>query len=159
ITPAHAHQLEISAAVGEWQKVEDGKRALVRMLAADAARHPDAKAFPSWDFSGYSPITTDPLPPDGSQREMNYYWDSSHFRQKVGDWVVDRLFHSQGGVPADFGIELTADNVEDVLARIRVDRARYRRWYPADVAAIRAMVADVYDEISPARRIPIIGAE
>jgi hypothetical protein len=129
------------------------------MLEADAARHPGAKAFPLWDFSGYSSITTEPLPPPGSRREMNYYWDSSHFKQEVGDWVLDRLFHSQGGVPADFGVELTADNIDDVLARIRADRARYRRWHPADVAAIRAVVADVYGKIPPARSIAIIGAK
>jgi len=159
ITPAHAHQMEISAEVGEWQKIEDGKRALVRMLAADAAGHSDARAFPLWDFSGYSSITTEPLPPHGSRREMNYYWDSSHSRQKVGDWVLDRLFHSQSGAPADFGVELTADNIEDNLARIRAGRDRYRRWHPADIAAIRAMVSDVYGKIPPTRRIPIIGAE
>ena len=159
ITPAHAHQMEISAEVGAWQKIEDGKRTLVRMLAADAARHPGAKVFPLWDFSGYSAITTESLPLPGSRREMNYYWDSSHFTQKVGDWVLDRLFQSQGGAPADFGVELTADNIEDVLARIRADRDRYRRRHPADVAAIRAMVGDVYGKIPPARRIEISGAE
>lgn len=159
ITPAHAHQMEISAEIGEWQKIEDGKRTLARMLAADAAGHPEAKAFPLWDFSGYSPITADPLPPPGSRSEMNYYWDSSHFKQEVGDWVLDRLFHSQGDVPADFGVEVTADNIEDVLVRIRADRDRYRRWHPTDIAAIRAMVGDVYGKTPPARRVPIIGAE
>src|SRR5262245_59752422 len=46
ITPAHAHQMEISAAVGEWPVIEAGKRALVQLLADDAAAHPNAEPIP-----------------------------------------------------------------------------------------------------------------
>ena len=77
LTPAHAHQLEIAALVGEWPKIEGGKRALTELIAADAQAHPDERAFRLYDFSGYSSVTTEPVPEPGSRAEMQYYWDSS----------------------------------------------------------------------------------
>jgi hypothetical protein len=158
ITPAHAHQMEISAAAGEWPKIEAGKRALVRMLAEDAARHPGAAAFPLWDFSGYSSVTTEPVPVAGSRREMDFYWDSSHFKQGVGDWVLDRVFGTRDPdhpVPADFGVKLEPGTIDAALIRIRGDHAAYRNSHRDDVAEIDAMLADTLRQIPPERRAPI----
>ena len=62
LTPSHAHQLEISAATGEWSSIEHGKRELVRLLAEDADHHPGEVPFELYDFSGYSSVTTETLP-------------------------------------------------------------------------------------------------
>jgi hypothetical protein len=162
ITPAHAHQMELAAAVGEWPKIEAGKRALVRLLAEDAARHQGAKPFPLYDFSGYSSVTTEVVPPPGSAQEMAMYWESSHFKEGVGDWVLDRLFvtaRPESPVPADFGVALTVDTIASALAEIRAGRARYRAGHPSDAAAIRDMVAEVWRNLPPQRREPIEGAE
>ncbi len=146
ITPAHAHQTEIAAAAGGLPAIEEGKRALVRLLAQDAAAHPGQPAVPLFDFSGYSSVTTEPLPPEGSGAEMRFYWDSSHFKQIVGDYVLDRLFGIAGRqVPADFGTRLTTSNIETALAKQRVAEAAYRRRFPADVASLRALVATALD--------------
>jgi hypothetical protein len=144
ITPAHAHQLEIGAEIGETPAVEAGKHRLVAILAEDAARHPGASPFPLIDFSGYSAITTEPVPPSGSRAEMANYWDSSHFKEHIGDLVLDRLFgvsEAQHPVPDDFGVALTTDSIESALATIRRDARRYRIEHPADVAEIAEMVA------------------
>ncbi|HYM03973.1 MAG TPA: hypothetical protein VET85_13560 [Stellaceae bacterium] len=144
ITPAHAHQMEISAAMGEWPKIEQGKRELVALLAEDAARHPDRQPFPLWDFSGYSSVTTEAVSPPGSAVEMRYYWDSSHFKEIVGDFVLDRLFgidRRDQPVPKDFGRLLTADTIDQALADARVGHDRYQREHEADIAAILATVA------------------
>ena len=45
---------------------------------------------PVWDFSGYNPITTEPI-----TRDMKWYWDASHFRREVGDLILDRMFDRQ----------------------------------------------------------------
>jgi len=143
ITPEHAHQMEIAAAVGAWTAVENGKRALVRLLAEDAARHPGEPPIPLYDFSGYSSVTTEPLPDPGSREEMKFYWDSSHFKEVVGDYVFDRLFSvSRPGrmAPRDFGLRLTSDTVELTLERIRFDQAIYRKNNPDDIAVIRSLV-------------------
>jgi len=143
IAPEHAHQLEITAAIGEWATLENAKRALVQLLAEDAARHPGASPIPLWDFSGYSSVTTEALPESGSRAEMGFYWDSSHFKDVVGDLVLDRLFglsHPRRPVPPDFGVRLTAATIEPALARLRAAQLAYRRSNPQDVAWIRSLV-------------------
>ena len=144
ITPSHVHQLEISAATSGWEGVERGKRELVRLLAEDVERHPGAKPFPLHDFSGYSSVTTEPLPAVGSRDEMAYYWDSSHFKENVGDMVLDRIFaveRPDRPVPADFGVVLTARNIDAVLAATRAAQADYRATHVAEIESIRAMAA------------------
>ena len=143
IAPEHAHQLEITAAIGEWASLENAKRALVQLLAEDAARHPGVPPIPLWDFSGYSSVTTEALPESGSHAEMEFYWDSSHFKDVVGDFVLDRLFglsHARREVPLDFGVRLTPATLEPTLARLRTDQFAYRRSHPEDVEWIRSLV-------------------
>ena len=145
LTPAHVHQAEIAAAADEESWIEGAKRDLVHLLAEDAARHPGESPIPLWDFSGYSTVTTEPLPAPGSRNEMRYYWDSSHFKEIIGDYVLDRLFgisNPHRRVPHDFGVRLTADNIEFVLARDRAAQQLYRSTYPEDIRKIRALVAE-----------------
>ncbi len=143
LTPEHAHQMEISAAVGAWTSIEEAKRALVRMLREDSANHPGEPPIILYDFSGYSSVTTEALPKQGSSAEMAYYWDSSHFKEIVGDMVLDRLFgykRASHPVPDDFGIKLTSDTIESELRSTRAMQAAYRRSHPEDIASIRSLV-------------------
>jgi len=143
ITPSHAHQLEIAAAAGAWPAIENGKRALVRLLAEDSARHPGQPSITLIDFSGYSSLTTEALPPRGSRQEMKYYWDSSHFKENIGNLVLDRLFAAtlaSRRIPSDFGVSLTPDTIEPYLAAQRVAQAAYRERFPTTVAALRSLV-------------------
>lgn len=141
ITPAHAHQLEIAAATGEWPTIENGKRALVRMLSDDTHRHPQQASVPLYDFSTYSSITMEALPPAGSREELRYYWESSHYKERTGDLVLNRIF-GIGEVPDDFGVRLTSDNIDQAFADIRRQQHAYRAAHPADVALLRSYVAD-----------------
>jgi len=158
ITPEHAHQLEITAAIGEWATIESAKRALVQLLADDAAQHPDALPIPLWDFSGYSRVTTEALPKPDTRAEMQFYWDSSHFKEIVGDFVLDRVFgvsYSQHRIPQDFGVQLNAATIEPALARVRADQVAYRRRNPDDASWIRSLVgASAPDE----RNLGVIAA-
>jgi len=150
ITPAHAHQLEIAALLGGWPAIERGKRDLVNLLAQDAESHA-TRPFTLYDFCGYSSVTTEEVPPAGSEAEMKYYWDSSHFKQEVGDWIVDRLFGTASKdrpVPDDFGVLLTRATIDATLQKVRVDQAVYRHEHPADVAGIQLMVEQVKNEIT-----------
>lgn len=145
IMPTHAYVMEVSAAAGAWGWTENGKRALVRTLAADAAGHPDRRPFPLYDFDLYSSITTEPLPPDGSRREMRYFWDASHAKQVVGDMMLDRVLGHDArdrAVPDDFGVALTAETIEAAIARNRAAAESWRRDHPEDVARVAGWVND-----------------
>lgn len=141
LTPAHAHQLEIAAATGEWPTIENGKRALVQILADDAGKHPGKAAFPLFDFSDYTSITTEDLPPSGSHAEMKYYWESSHFKAEAGDRVLNRIFEA-GEAPDDFGIRLDQEKIESALANARAQQQAYRASHQEDIARIQQGIAE-----------------
>jgi len=63
---------------------------------------------PVWDFSGYNSITSKSIS----------IQNRTALSQKVGDLVLNRLFHYQEAtVPADFGTLITPANVEAHLAK------------------------------------------
>src|SRR5262249_12981867 len=143
ISPAHAHQLEIVAALGGWPRLERGKTDLTAILARDEIEHPGQQPIPLYDFSGYSSVTTERVPGPTEQREMEFYWDSSHFKDEVGDWVLSRIFGvagASGDGPADFGVRLTSANIADVLQHDRDAQQTYRRTHADDVATINALI-------------------
>ncbi len=143
ITPAHVHQYEIAAATGAWPSIENGKRELVQLLAEAAAAHPDRPPISLYDFGAYSSVTMEQLPAVSSRDEMRYYWDSSHFKEAVGDYVLDRLFEVSTAnqiVPADFGVRLTAETIEAELASQRSEQEAYRISHAEDVEHLRTLV-------------------
>ncbi len=151
ITPTHVHQQEIAAATGAWPSLEEGKRALVRLLAEDSARHPLLPRIPAYDFSGYNTVTEESLPARGSHDEMRYYWDSSHFKSPVGDYVLNRVLGDGRGddpAPNDFGDYLTVNNIESVIAEQRRRQADYRTRFAEDVFELRSLVAAAVAEQS-----------
>ncbi len=136
ITPSHAHQLEIAAATGEWSIIENGKRALVKLLTVDANSHRAKQAYSLYDFSNYSTVTSEALPQLGSRDEMQYYWESSHFKENVGDMVLNRIFNA-GAVPGDFGVRLDSDTIEAALLNIRLQQKVYQISHHDDIARIK----------------------
>lgn len=60
-----------------------------------------------WDFSGRSSVGADP----------RYFYDVKHFRNCVGSMALARMFENKAAyVPEDFGVYVTAGNVERRLA-------------------------------------------
>jgi hypothetical protein len=144
-TPAHAHQMEILKFSGQWAPVEEGKRNLVEILAEDQARYPHKSPIPLYDFSGYSDVTTEQLPLLGTLQEMKYYWESSHFKENVGDMILNVLFDAEDKnelLARGFGVLLTSQNIEFELERIRRDQLIYEKNFPEDIKIIQRIVDD-----------------
>ncbi len=144
-TPEHAHHLELSAAGIGLEQLENGKRKLVQLLARDARQNPGEIPIPLFDFSNYSRITTEPLPPTGSHMEMRYYWDSSHFKENVGDLVLNRIFgiaDPKNSIPADFGVLLTEKNIEDQIVQMNKKHDLYKTQHPKEIEQIEKWTAD-----------------
>lgn len=141
ISPTHARQLETVAALGLWPTFEAWERALVS-INEEEARRADAKPFPLWDFIGYNSVTTEAVPPLGDKTtQMRGYWESSHYKKEVGDWVLDRLYGIQNAprVPDDFGVLLNSDTLDSHLVQLRDGRQRYMETHHADVEEIQRM--------------------
>lgn len=104
ISPAHATQWEAIRATGQWGTFEEWKRQIVKITRV-------------WDFSGYNSVTTEKI-----ARDMDYYTDSSHYSVLVGNWVITRILQGDGSnIPKDFGVLVSASNIEQHLAKIRAD--------------------------------------
>ena len=142
-TPSHAHQLEISLAAGEWPSIEKAKRDLVALLQRDAQADRDTRPFLLYDFSTYSSVTMESVPPLGSKQEMQFYWDSSHFKENVGDMVLGRILGDaapEKSVPGDFGAIISLRNIEAHLEAIRNQHGAYAKSWPRDVSWIQGLI-------------------
>lgn len=140
IPPSHARDLEALRVLGLYPLFEQWKRDLVGILAEDAAVHSSAAPIPLWDFSGYTSITTEDIPAANEPgKPMRWYWESSHFKKETGDLVLSRLFTSpprEHQLPDDFGILLSAENIEAHLALLRTQQSRYQETHPQEVAEV-----------------------
>jgi hypothetical protein len=138
-SPSHARLWEALYFVGLWPQFELWKREIVR-INEEIAKHYQKPPFPLWDFTGYNSLTTETVPPlDDAKTEMKWYWESSHYKNALGELVLDRVFeyqHPERVVPDDFGVLLTSRNIDEHLKMIRADQQRYRESNPVDVAEI-----------------------
>jgi len=129
ISPSHARLWEALDSVGLWKKFEQWKREMVRINEQQANKY-GKTPFPLWDFSGYNTFTTEEVPPlDDKKTQMKWYWESSHYKKELGDYVLDRVFeynHPDRIIPDDFGKLLQSKNIEQQLAKIRVEQQNYR---------------------------------
>ena len=133
INPSHAHGLEIQDLSGQWSAFEQWVRDLVA-LASQYSNGASGNAVPLWDFTGYTPYTTEvPLP---DTRVAKWFIDPDHYSLALGEIIVRRMF---GDSDEPFGVLLTPANIEPHLAEIRAQRAQYRAQHPAEVRRVREL--------------------
>ncbi len=87
-----------------------------------------------YDFSGLNSVTTNNY----------YYYETSHYREIVGDMMLARMFgFPNARVPADFGFHVTKRNIEEHLARQAAElrRDRFKHASAADVLRTAAAPA------------------
>lgn len=137
IHPVHAWTEENNSALGRSESVENWKRELVKTMGDEAGA--TKPPFPLWDFSGYNAVTTEIVPNDPATR-MQYYWEPLHYTDVAGSLILDRIFNLPGAMPADFGVPLTGKNIEQHIAKSRLNRQRYVDAFSGDVAQIQQIV-------------------
>ena len=125
------------AYAGLWDTFEEWKRQLVAANEAVAIRYSKVP-FALYDFSGYNAWSSEPLPvEEGTEAQMKYYWESSHYTRELGNVVLDRVF--SGTERGDgFGRKLSSESVEGVLQSIREERNWYAQTFPSEVEAFEA---------------------
>jgi len=150
ISPIHARKLEIMWQLGLWDTFENWKRALLNIIVADAALHPEARPYPLWDFSGYNIITTESLPGLGDDTtQMQWYWEGSHYKKEVGDLMLDRVLKNQVNENSSlksFGKRITREGIESHLQDIRSGHDAYRNSAAADIEEIKILIMNTAAE-------------
>lgn len=149
ISPEHVRHNEVISMVGQYSRYESWKAYLVKVNEEEAG-NAGRKPFPLWDFSGYNDFTTENVPIAGdNQSEMQWYWDSSHYKKELGKIMLDRVFNRQ---PAEttswnaFGELINSGNIENHIKRIQQDRLRYNETHREDIAEIDAHITQVFAE-------------
>ena len=139
IPPDHALEMEALRRKGLWPAFERWKEEMVCVLQAGQAKYPHAD-LTLWDFSGYTPITTEALPRDKATLTMDY-WDPVHYATSMGDRILATVLGLGGneGRADDFGERLTVRNIEDHLQSIRADRASYAAAHTVDLAWLQSL--------------------
>ncbi|MFD0749642.1 hypothetical protein ACFQZS_05770 [Mucilaginibacter calamicampi] len=138
ITPAHAlldgEGLHLT---GLWGNMEDFKRRITHIATLYNTS--------LWDFSGYNYVTTEKL-----ATPMKHYWDSSHFKEPIGNLMISQMLDPQKKDPLYFGTLLSDSNVEEHLEQIRKDRIVYLQKNKEDVKWLN----DLYKLIQDHKPIP-----
>ncbi|MDA0745671.1 MAG: hypothetical protein O2954_04085 [bacterium] len=144
--PVHALQLEVIQLMGVWPEFERMKTEVVHVADRANLTPSEAPAIAVWDFTGYSGLQAEPVPPENEpETRMQWYFESSHFKPELGDRVIARIL---GKDPtSSFGIQLTEHNLASHLAHIQSQRYEYISQFPADIS----WVERVYEESTPER--------
>lgn len=108
VTPYHHSLLDV---IDHYQgrAMFDGWKQALHDINLEEAEQAGAAPFPLVDFSPPSPITTEALPsPEHRDAPMTFYRESSHYRQVVGDRILERLLGSPV-MSESFGVDRTRE--------------------------------------------------
>jgi len=147
-SPTHAWVLESRRILHLSSPYESWLRTVVGIAAEESAKHPDRTPIRIRFFGGYNGITTEEVPPSGDPTPMRWYGDPSHYRVELGDVMLDEIFgvgDRAQEMPRDFGIPLSPENLDSVLARVREAGARYRASHVRDLSTIERIADAEFD--------------
>ena len=94
---------------------------------------------PVWTFFAMDDISTSPVN-DGtfSENTNMYFWDSIHHKSDVGKWIVAKMFgKEEKGMPGDFGVLLSNDNLGPYLEHLQAGIETWRSAHPEAVEAVK----------------------
>lgn len=134
INPTHAMTIDALFWTGKWQKLEAWQAQLAEMAAQLRRQGCDVRVF---DFSGFNNVTTESPPQVSGLAEMRNYWETSHYREHVGQMVLERMFgHGDTG----FGAELTPQSLTRHQVAQRAARDRYHVEHAAETALVKSVL-------------------
>ncbi|MHA4871539.1 hypothetical protein ACXZ1M_28005 [Duganella sp. PWIR1] len=134
INPTHAMTSDVLYWAGKWPALEQWQKQLTALADQHRRQGCDARLF---DFSGFNSVTTEAPPQRSGQPEMAHYWETSHYRENVGQMILARMF---GADDARFGVELTPASLPPHQAEQRAARDRYHQEHPAETAMVRSVL-------------------
>ena len=126
VNPTHAMTIDALYWSGRGPQYEQWLQRLAGMGQKLRAAGCDVRVY---DFSGFNAITGEPVPRSGDRAEMRHYWETSHYRETVGDAILARLAGGPAAVDG-FGTELAPATVAARIAQLRASRTSYLQTHP-----------------------------
>jgi hypothetical protein len=137
IIPNYIDQMEIRRQTGVTPQFDAWKTRVVEIT--DLANK-QLGGVGLWDFSGFSPYTTEPLPELGDRKtRLRWFWESIHFQPALGDLIIEKV---TGKGPDDFGVKLTAENLPAVIAAYHDAQTKWVADNPSAVARLTRFIAE-----------------
>lgn len=153
IPPSHAAYIGIYHLENDPDPCFSHDRGIMAKLVAESnAAHPEAPPAVVWDFNDFHELNCEAIPSDKSR--MKYWVDGTHARKSLGDVMLARVMGWPADDPAgaDYGFELTAENLDQRLAALKQGYRDYQvrhaeQWqWMRDVAKTYQATSDPADE-------------
>lgn len=144
VLPIHALAYE--------KMLQQGYGDYIDLLKREVVRVGDIRQTPVWDFTGFSVVTTEPVPVAAGQ-QMEWFYDSDHFTPRLGEVILRKIssgvaFDESGiscGVEpssredlfSSFGECIHGGNVEIHLVKQREARERYLQQASEELLLIK----------------------
>lgn len=96
-----------------------------------------------WDFSGFNDITMEKIP-ENKNIQMKYYWESSHYKTKVGDMILKRIL-DKNEIQYDFGLQLNSINIEEHIDQFLIHKEGYYLHNPDEIEQIKKLYLDTQE--------------
>ena len=125
--PSHIRQWESLNYYLGYDKWLQWKKDVVLSVDKIAKKY-NRNQYRIFDFSVYHQLTSEKVP-DNKNDKMKYHWESSHYKNELGNIVLDRL--NKGVDFNDFGVELSVDNIDEHLRQQEINREKFidtRKW-------------------------------
>ncbi len=117
--PSNVRQWEVLDYFLGYENLLKWKKDIVSTVDFFAHKYKE-NPFKVFDFSVYHNFTTEIFSPN---KEMKYFWDSSHYKNELGLIVLDRLIDKSPF--KDFGVELNILNIDNHLENLKKDRLKF----------------------------------
>ena len=92
-----------------------------------------------WTFFEVDELAAAPVAAgEFSEQTNEYFWDSIHHKDNVGTWIAARLHgRAASGMPENFGLELTAGNLDAYLGKLQSELRARKAAHPEDVDILK----------------------
>lgn len=138
VNPTHAMTIDVLYRAGKGAQYEAWLAALAVLGEQLRAAGCDTRIY---DFSGFNSVTSEAIPQAGSRADMRNYWETSHYREQVGNATLARL----AGAPAaqdGFGSELLPATIGAHIINLRASRVAYLNARPYEAGRAERIARD-----------------
>ena len=120
ISPVHALQLMTFKQMGIWENFLNWKKKLTHI----SRKYPE---IPLYDFTDLNLYITETLPVHKSAIVMPSFWETSHYKETLGDHILNRVLNSSSSLNNAFGTKLNQKNITEEIAKQRFKLNSYEQ--------------------------------
>lgn len=137
INPYHADYMLLLDRAGLWPEFDAWRWEVTTIV--------DRSGFgPLWDFNEFSDYTTEaPATVAAKGEALDWFWEPSHYRRELGDIMLSRMLDRRchdKALPADFGVTVTPQTLDDRLEDLALERDLYMLAHPDNVLRLSKLV-------------------